>query len=29
MLDLKGRLSETDAFPIMIQLADGLRYMHN
>lgn len=29
MLDLKGKLSENDAFKIMIQLSDGLKYMHN
>ncbi|CAD8186457.1 unnamed protein product [Paramecium pentaurelia] len=29
LLDAKGRLSENEAFSIMIQLADGLKYMHN
>ncbi|CAD8080101.1 unnamed protein product [Paramecium primaurelia] len=29
LLDAKGRLSENEAFSIIIQLADGLKYMHN
>ncbi|CAK90372.1 unnamed protein product (macronuclear) [Paramecium tetraurelia] len=29
MLETKGRQSENDALHIMIQLADGLQYMHN